>query len=204
MTELIYDRDMSRRQFIEEILRAGAMLGLLMAFSHIFEHYLLIYSGMDLSTASMVYLFEWIVSAGVYVWLMWRSTRRTASLVDKRMGFGFGLGWSYVVIVAMLVGIIVGVANTLFVSLMGYEAYVDGMLVRLDQMRDMMLATGADTANDELFVELREAVQSAEQPSIFSNILASLNSFIFTGGIMGLVIASFARRQPEITTPTEE
>lgn len=194
---------MTRRQFIEDILRAGAMLGLLMALSHIFEHYVLIYSDMELSTASMVYFFEWLASAGLYVWLMWRSARRTSLAIDSRVGFSFGLAWSYVVIVAMLVGIIVGVANTLFVSAMGYDMYVDGMIARFDQMHEMMLATGDATTTDELFVEMREAVQRAERPSIFNNIFASLNSFIFSGGIIGLVIASFVRRKPEITPPTE-
>lgn len=185
------------------ILRTGAMFGLLMSVSHIFEHYVLIFSDLDLTTASMVYFFEWIASAAIYVWLLWRSARRVANSIDRRVGLSFGLAWSYIIIISILVGIIIGVANTLFVSYMGYDSFVDGMLERLNQTRELMLATGVENIDDELFVEMRAAVQSAEQPSIFSNILGSMNSYIFTGGIIGLIIAAFVRRKPDMTPPTE-
>lgn len=186
----------------------GALLGIMMSLSRIVENYILIYSDISITQASLLYFVEWLVVMVAYVWLVWRSSRRCALAADRRVGYSFGLAWSYVVLLSLLVGVVVGVANTLYVNAMGYAEYVEGMLGRLEQTHQLMLqaAPVGDEVDgmDEMYGQMRTAIRSAEQPSMFANILASMNNYIFMGGIMGLIIAFVVRRKPDYTASDEE
>lgn len=188
---------MINRDFWYDVLRSGAILGVVMALSHIAELYLLAYSGVDIATMSIYFLLEWLVAAAVFVWLLVRFSKRRAAAMDPKYGYSYSLALSYILMISMLAGIIVGATNTIFIGTMGYDTYIDGMVGRVDEIRALYVEMNIDTL-DSSFNEMVAALRSAEQPSMLSTIFSSFNSYLFAGGIIGLVVSAFVRIKPQI------
>lgn len=187
----------------QDLLRSGAILGVIMALSLVVEQYMMTCSDLSLTVVSLLYFVEWCVAVGLFVWLLYRFSRRRAEQCDARRGWSYAQALSYVVSVSMLTGIIVGLANTLFVSAIGYESYVEGLVARIAEMREMFAASGG-TGYDAMFAEFVSNMRSSEQPSIWVNIYSSLSNYIFGGIVVGLVIAAFVRREPNIFIREDE
>jgi hypothetical protein len=108
------------REFWSDVLRSGAIIGGVMSLSYIFERYVLAFSDMVLLKASAIYCIEWLVACVVFIWLLARFTRRRANALPAQMGATYSYLLSYILFVSMLSGVLVGVAETLYVSVMGY------------------------------------------------------------------------------------
>ena len=188
---------MINKDFWYDALRSGAILGIVMAVSRIFELYLLAFSDGALMTMSIWYLVEWVIAAGVFVWLVVRFSKRRAADSDPKYGYSYSVALSYILTISMLAGIIVGTANTLFIGAMGYEAYVEGMVGRIDQMRELYAGMNLQMYDAD-FNKMIAAMRSAEQPSMLSTVFASLNNYLLTGGILGLIIAGVVSRRPQM------
>lgn len=188
---------MINKDFWYDALRSGAILGIVMAVSRIFELYLLAFSDGALMTMSLWYLVEWVIAAGVFVWLVVRFSKRRAADSDPKYGYSYSVALSYILTISMLAGIIVGTANTLFIGAMGYEAYVEGMVGRIDQMRELYAGMNLQMYDAD-FNKMIAAMRSAEQPSMLSTVFASLNNYLLTGGILGLIIAGVVSRRPQM------
>jgi hypothetical protein len=61
---------MNFKEYWMDVLRTAAIIGVVMALSHIFEQYILLYSDMSLYSASMVLMIEGVASAGLFIFLM--------------------------------------------------------------------------------------------------------------------------------------
>ena len=74
------------KEFWYDVMRSGAILGIIMAASRIFERYVLFFSDMPLSTLSILYLGETVISCVVFIWLLLRFSRRRAAACDPQVG----------------------------------------------------------------------------------------------------------------------
>ena len=74
------------RDFWYDVLRSGAILGVVMALSRIVEMYLLAYSSLDMGSMSMWFLLEWVVAAVIFVWLLVRMSKHRAAATDPKYG----------------------------------------------------------------------------------------------------------------------
>ena len=116
------------------MLRSGAIIGLVMSISHIFEQYMMAFSDVDLIKSTIICGIEWLVAAVVFIWLIARFTKRRAMAVPTEIGVTYSYLLSFIILTSMLTGVLVGVADTLFISAMGYDNYILGFVDRIDQL----------------------------------------------------------------------
>lgn len=190
---------MSNNPFWNDALKYGAILGALMSLSTIFETYLLYYSDVPLVKASMIYLVEWFAAIVVYVWLLVRFTKRYSNNFAPEEGFSFSQAFGFILVLSLLVAIIVGMMTTIFYSIAGYDGLVEGYLTRIDEF---MLYLGENNiltqqVNDDIEV-MRDAIRYSEQPSMLSSILAAISNYVFSGMVVGVIIALSVRRKPQM------
>lgn len=202
---------MSIKNFWMDVLRSAAILGVVMALSHIFEQYMLLFSSVDVLTASLIICFEYIAIIVVFVWLVYRFTRSVArNWIDQvtlpdgnivEVKFTYGRALSYILMVSMLAGVIVGLSNTIFIDIMGYDLFIEGNLNRINEVKLILDGmAGAEGSQaliadyNKMLADYRELILTAERPSMFSNIISHMSNYMFSGGIVGLAIAYFARR----------
>ena len=189
---------MYNKEFWYDVMRSGAILGVIMAASRIVERYLLFYSDMELATASFLYLGESILACVVFIWLLVRFSRRRALQSDSRLGFSYGMALSYIILVSMFTGIIVGVGDTLFTSLMGYDGYVAGTISRLYEVKSLYAGMGINGSELKIFDDVVHAVRTATQPTMLQSVFSSFSNYILYGALPGFIIAASVKRNPEI------
>lgn len=193
-----------------DVLRAAAIIGVVMALSHIFEQYMLLFSGVSLINASLVILIEGVIAAAVFVWLMIRFTRRISLAWNDRidvgngivvdMPFTYGRAVSYGLLISMFAGIFVGVANTIFVDVMGYDLYRAAQIGYFEQIEEIMnaynaLLGGSENLSSDIMTKQIEMLETMDKPSIFATIISHMTSYMLYGGIASLVVAAVARRK---------
>lgn len=201
---------MKIKEFWMDVLRAAAIIGVVMALSHIFEQYMLLFSGVSLINASLVVLIEGVIAAAVFVWLMIRFTRRISLAWNDRievgngivvdMPFTYGRAVSYGLLISMFAGIFVGVANTIFVDIMGYDLYRAAQIDYFEQIEEIMnaynaLLGGSENLSSDIMTKQIEMLETMDKPSIFATIISHMTSYMLYGGIASLVVAAVARRK---------
>lgn len=189
---------MNNKEFWYDVMRSGAIIGIIMAISYVFERYVLFYSDLQLGTASVILCGEMLVACVVFVWLLVRFSRRRAAACDPRIGYSYGVALSYILVVSMFAGVIVGVCGTLLTSIVGYDNYVVGVVERLDEVRLLYSNMGINSSELKVFDEVVHAVRTSTQPSMLSNVFAAFNNYILFGGLPGLIIAGIVSRKPEV------
>ena len=177
------------KEFWSDVLRSGAILGLVMSISHIIEHYMLAFSDADLIKSATICGIEWLVAAVVFIWLIARFTKRRAMAVPTEIGVTYSYLLSFIILTSMLTGVLVGVADTLFISAMGYDNYILGFVDRIDQLGQVYTEMGVPTENMSLFEDLTTELRQMRQPSIFVTVFNQLQIYAFAGCIPGFIIA---------------
>lgn len=185
------------RDFWYDVMRSGAILGIVMMLSRIFEHYVLFYSSIELTTMSVLYFGEAILSCVVFIWLLLRFSRRRAAACDPQVGFSYGMGLSYILLISMFAGVIVGVGDTIFTSIMGYDAYVEGVMWRINDLKQLYHKMGVSTSELGIFDEFAHAMRTSTQPSMLSSVFTAFNNYILFGALPGFIIAGVVSRKPE-------
>ena len=185
-----------------DVLRAAAIIGVVMALSHIFEQYMLLFSGVSLINASLVILIEGVIAAAVFVWLMIRFTRRISLAWNDRievgngivvdMPFTYGRAVSYGLLISMFAGI--------FVDVMGYDLYRAAQIGYFEQIEEIMnaynaLLGGSENLSSDIMTKQIEMLETMDKPSIFATIISHMTSYMLYGGIASLVVAAVARRK---------
>lgn len=193
-----------------DVLRAAAIIGVAMSVSHIFEQYMLLFSGMSLVTASIVIFVEGLVTAVLFVWSMFYFTRRISRVwndnvevtggIVVQIPFTYGRAVSYVLLISMFVGLLVGVVNTIFVDVMGDDVYRAAQIAYFEQIAEVFnayasMSGGDNLASSDVMTQQIEMWESMERPSMFANILSYMTSYMFYGGVTALVVAALARRK---------
>ena len=95
--------------FWKDILNKGAILGVLMTVSAIFEQCTIIYGGTISWMSAMG--FEYVVSIVVYVWLIYRFAKHfSLQVMDMQKDiktFSYAQGFLYVIMLSILTGVVV-------------------------------------------------------------------------------------------------
>lgn len=183
------------REFWSDVLRTGAILGGVMSLSYIFERYLLAFSDMALLKASTIYSLEWLVACVVFVWMLARFTRRRAEALPSEITVTYSYLLSYILLTAMLSGVLVGVADTLYISAMGYDLYISGLVGRIEQLQQLYLDMGISASEMTIFEQYANQLRYVEQPSMLLTVLGKLQTYAIMGCIPGFIIASVNSRR---------
>lgn len=183
------------RDFWSDVLRSGAILGGVMSLSYIFERYLLAFSDMALLKASAIYSLEWLVACVVFVWMLARFTRRRAEALPSEITVTYSYLLSYVLLASMLSGVLVGVADTLYISAMGYDLYISGLVGRIEQLQQLYLDMGISASEMTIFEQYANQLRYVEQPSMMLTVLGKLQTYAIMGCIPGFIIASVNSRR---------
>lgn len=199
---------MNFKDFWMDVLRSSAILGVVMAISHIFERHIMLFSGLNLGTSSLILLLEGLVAAVVFVGMLYYFTRRLAKGWDEKvefMGqvldvkFSYSRALSYVLTVSMLSSIIVGVASTIYVDVVGYDVYIAAQIDYVQETVDFVKAYGQISGDEGVLSakgmeNMIMQMETSERPSMFATIISLMSSYMLYGGLVGLVIAAVARR----------
>ena len=191
-----------------DVLRSAAIVGIVMSVSHIFEKYITLFSDLGLGASSLIISIEGIVAAVLFVGMLYYFTRRLAKNWNERveyMGqvldvkFSYSRALSYVLTVSMLASVIVGVASTIYVDIVGYDIYLAAQIAYIEETVDFVNAAGQMSGSENLVsVESVEdfvsQLEASERPSMFANIISLMSSYMLYGGLTGLVVAAVARR----------
>ena len=199
---------MNFKDFWMDVLRSAAIVGIVMSVSHIFEKYITLFSDLGLGASSLIIFIEGIVAAVLFVGMLYYFTRRLAKSWDERveyMGqlldvkFSYSRALSYVLTVSMLASVIVGVASTIYVDIVGYDIYLAAQIAYIEETVDFVNAAGQMSGSENLVsVESMEdfvsQLEASDRPSMFANIISLMSSYMLYGGLTGLVVAAVARR----------
>jgi hypothetical protein len=199
---------MNFKDFWMDVLRSAAIVGIVMSVSHIFEKYITLFSDLGLGASSLIIFIEGIVAAVLFVGMLYYFTRRLAKNWNERveyMGqvldvkFSYSRALSYVLTVSMLASVIVGVASTIYVDIIGYDIYLAAQIAYIEETVDFVNAAGQMSGSENLVsVESMEdfvsQLEASERPSMFANIISLMSSYMLYGGLTGLVVAAVARR----------
>lgn len=199
---------MNFKDFWMDVLRSAAIVGIVMSVSHIFEKYITLFSDLGLGASSLIIFIEGIVAAVLFVGMLYYFTRRLAKGWNERveyMGqvltvkFSYSRALSYVLTVSMLASVIVGVASTIYVDIIGYDIYLAAQIAYIEETVDFVNAAGQMSGSENLVsVESMEdfvsQLEASERPSMFANIISLMSSYMLYGGLTGLVVAAVARR----------
>lgn len=202
-----------------DVLRAAAIIGVVMALSHVIEQYISYYSSMSLYNASMALMVERFISTAAFAGLLYYFMRRVALAWNDRVEVGDGIvveipftytrAVSYGLIASMLVGLFVGVIHILFVDYMGgFDLYRTGQLAYFEEVKSFMGAFnemfGAEVMPMDIIDAYTEQIENVEQPSMFWTIISQMSSFMLYGGVVSLIVAAIARRKPKAQNISNE
>lgn len=184
--------------FWKDILNKGAILGVLMTVSAIFEQCTIIYGGTISWMSAMG--FEYVVSIVVYVWLIYRFAKHfSLQVMDMQKDiktFSYAQGFLYVIMLSILTGVVVGLGTYIFRHfVVGYTEYVEATIRAMQNvLKESQLPSSVTSSYKQLFSQMASQVE----PTIFSVLLSSCWNYMFTGTLLGLVIAGIVKREPQL------
>lgn len=189
--------------FWNDALKKGAVLGCLMALSKIYETWV-ITSGGKVSGLGLMAT-EWIVLLVVYIWLLYRFTKRFSLRCMEEMEepkfFPYSTGLTYVITVALLAGIIVGVCSYAFMQAISYEAYVQGTIKTVQNaLTESHVPASLGKMYDQMFAEMRKA----PEPTLWKTISSTAWSYLFGGTVLGLIISGIVKKNPDMNNSNSD
>ncbi|MFI3285428.1 MAG: DUF4199 domain-containing protein [Rikenellaceae bacterium] len=184
---------MDNKSFWNEVSKQSILLGVVMGASKMFEQSLLISGGVNYGGWILL---EWLLFAFLFCSILYRATKRRAALTDSTLGYSFGHGVSYMMLISMLAAIPVTCIYYVYVnSLIGYDNYIEGLV---NAIISVVQAQPLDNATSDVIDLLIEQMRSQPQASILSVLFNTIFQYAFAGLFVGLCIAGFTKRKPEI------
>ncbi|MCM1150520.1 MAG: DUF4199 domain-containing protein [Alistipes sp.] len=178
-----------KKSFWNEAARCGAYVGLLLAVSSVLE------GGMTLSGKLGLYvlmIFEWLAAVALHFYLLYRFARQRSALYSADEGFSFGQGYGYVLAMSVPAGLILGVANYIFVHLvLGYDRYVEKIASVVSDFAGMGGGMNAQV------MTLLEQLRNTPEPSLLSTVWGGIWSSLLFGAVFGLIVAGVLSRAPQ-------
>lgn len=189
---------MRQNLYLNTLLSKGAILGLIMLCSHIFEQCAVIYGGTMVWLSAMG--FEMLAMAVVYVWLLYRFAKSfSLAVVQEQSGvkmFSYGRGFSFVVSVSALAGVIVGLGRYIMHSIViGHKAYVEAMV---KTMHSALSSNPGSAALMSSYEPILRQLQTQPEPGIFATIFSAVWSYMMWGIIVGLIVAAIVKVEPKL------
>ena len=190
--------NMKQNLYLNKVMSYGAILGLVMLASHIFEQCAVIYGG-TMGWYSVMGI-EYIVAIVVYIWMLYRfaksySLEVMAQQADVKM-FSFSRAYGFIVSVSSLSGVIVGLGRYILHNLViGHSEYTQAMISSLQAILKANPETAAMMGTyNQMFAQL--AVQP--EPTILQTVFSSVWSYFLASAIVALVIAAVVKKEPNI------
>ena len=179
-------------------MNKGAILGLVMLCSHIFEQYAVVYGGTMVWFSVMGA--EMVAAAALYVWLLYRFAKSYSLSVmeQQRQGdikmFAYSRGFTYVASVSSLAGVIVGLGRYVMHSVViGHEKYLQAMVAAVQKA---LSASPESSTLMSSYEPMLKAMMTQPEPGVFTTIISSVWSYMVWGVIVGLIIAAVVKREP--------
>ncbi len=186
---------MRDKNFWNDVAKYGALLGILMASSKILEQTMILSGNL---TYMMLIALEWLLFAVIFCLLLVRATKDRAGKVDPKLGFSYGQGISYMILVSVFAAIPVTLLFYIYLnSIIGYDNYVARTIQSATQLiepyKNML-----DKSNLAQIEENLKAIKEQPKLSIFQMLYGTICSYAFVGGIVGVLFAGLAKRKPQI------
>lgn len=189
---------MKQNLYLNKVMSYGAILGLVMLASHIFEQCAVIYGG-TMGWYSVMGI-EYIVAIVVYIWMLYRfaksySLEVMAQQADVKM-FSFSRAYGFIVSVSSLSGVIVGLGRYILHNLViGHSEYTQAMISSLQAILKANPETAAMMGTyNHMFAQLA----AQPEPTILQTVFSSVWSYFFASAIVALVIAAVVKKEPNI------
>ncbi len=189
---------MKQNLYLNKVMSYGAILGLVMLASHIFEQCALIYGG-TMGWYSVMGI-EYIVAIVVYIWMLYRfaksySLEVMAQQSDVKM-FSFSRAYGFIVSVSSLSGVIVGLGRYILHNLViGHSEYTQAMISSLQAILKANPETAAMMGTyNQMFAQLA----AQPEPTILQTLFSSVWSYFLASAIVALVIAAVVKKEPNI------
>ena len=189
---------MKQNLFLNSLMNKGAILGLVMLCSHIFEQYAVVYGGTMVWFSVMGA--EMVAVAALYVWLLYRFAKSYSLSVmeQQRQGdikmFAYSRGFTYVASVSSLAGVIVGLGRYVMHSVViGHEKYLQAMVTAVQKA---LSASPESSTLMSSYEPMLKAMMTQPEPGVFTTIISSVWSYMVWGVIVGLIIAAVVKREP--------
>lgn len=189
---------MKQNLFLNSILNRGAILGFIMLCSHIFEQCAVVYGG-TMAWFSIMAV-EMIAVAALYIWMLYKFTKQySLAVMEAQSGvkmFNYGRGFSYVVSVSALSGVIVGLGRYILHNLIiGHQKYLQAMV---SSMQAALSANPESSALMGSYEPMLKQMMIQPEPSIFTTIFSTVWSYMFWGIIVALFIAAKVKHEPNL------
>ncbi len=182
-----------KKNFWNDVASKGAILGVLMLASHIFEQVMMLNGNMTklgLVSAEMFVVF------GIFVYLLFRFTKKHSLQYSAEEGFSFGQAFGYVLTLSLFTSIIVGLGSYIFRHfIIGYAEYINGII---NMYTNVLSAAQIPAQMVGTYEQMLDQVASQPEPGILSTISSSVWSYILIGSFAGLIIAAIVKREPNI------
>lgn len=174
--------------------KQGAVLGVLLALSMLFESYTTLSGKLGLMSLMVA---EWIAVVVLHYYLLHRYTKQFSRTFSADEGFSFGKGYGYLMIVSAFAGVIVGVVQAVYLHLIiGYPAYIERVIASTQQL----LAMGGQTSASmqSLMAQSFAQLQNQPIPSVLSTVWGGLSNTLLFAVVFGLIIAGVLARAPKL------
>lgn len=185
---------MEQKNFWNDAAKYGAVIGLLLALSMLFETYAVL-SGSTALIGLMVP--EFIVVVVLHYVLLHRYTKRYGASFPVEEGFPYSKAYSYILLLSAFAGVIVGAVQAVYLHVViGYAAYMEQYVAAI---QNYLSQSGNVSASMEpMLAQLFDTLESAEAPSFLQTVWSSLFSSLLFGAFFGLIIAGVLSRAPKL------
>lgn len=189
---------MKQNLFLNSLLTSGAILGVVMLCSHIFEQCAVVYGGT--MTWFSIMGFEMLAAAALYVWMLYRFAKGySLAVMDAQSGikmFNYGRGFSYVVSVSTLSGVIVGLGRYILHSfVIGHQRYLTSMVT---SVQTALSANPESSSLMSAYEPMLKQMMTQPEPGVFATIFSTVWSYMVWGIIVGLIVAAMVKREPNL------
>ena len=190
--------------FLNDMLTKGAILGGVMMVSNILETSMVYYGG-DTKWLTIMTI-ETLLSMAIYVWLVLRFTKGYAKLVlaerETMPFFSYGNGFSYVVSISMLAGVIAALGSYMFRHyIVGFENYISA---NIKMIQDVISHTEVPASMVGTYDQIFKALEAQSEPSLISAIFSGVWTYLVSGTVVGLIVAAITKREPKIFDKQDE
>lgn len=188
-------------EYWNDVASKGAVLGIIMLVSHIFKQAAVMHSSSSLVVAAGI---ESLVAAVLFIYLLYRFAKRASlRFGDEILGFTYSQGLIYIVAVSLFAGVIVGLGGYVYIHyIVGYDNYVEQLV---DNIQSMIHSVGnLPSSVMRSYDNMLDAMAESPEPNVMNRVFSSMVNYGIWGLIVGLFIAGFTKRNPEIFNDDED
>lgn len=187
------------KNFWNDVASKGAILGVIMLLSHIFEQMMMVNGTV---TRMGIVSIEMIVLFVVYIYLLYRFAKGYSLKQSEEEGFTYNKALGYVVSLSLFASIIVGLGSYIYTHfIIGFEEYVKGVM---NMYTNILSSVQIPSQMIGTYEQMLEQIGSQPEPSIFATISSAIWNYLFIGVLAGLIIAAKVKREPNIFSNDNE